>query len=139
MFRMIQLIYGSKGSGKTKRLIEMVNAEAKAADGNVVFMDDNKRYMYDVDREVRFVDVTEYNVDTEDKLYGFLCGMLAQNFDISAIYMDAFLHMIGKTPDELTEFFTELDILADKNNLKIVLNVSADIANIPELLKQYVV
>ena len=129
---MIQLIYGSKGSGKTKRLIEMVNAEAKAADGNVVFMDDNKRYMYDVDREVRFV-------DTEDKLYGFLCGMLAQNFDISAIYMDAFLHMIGKTPDELTEFFTELDILADKNNLKIVLNVSADIANIPELLKQYVI
>lgn len=47
--------------------------------------------------------------------------------------------MIGKTPDELTEFFTQLDILADKNNLKIVLNVSADIANIPELLKQYVI
>ena len=127
---MIQLIYGSKGSGKTKRLIEMVNAEVNATDGSVVFMDDNKRYMYDVDRAVRFVDVTEYNVDSEEKLYGFLCGMLAQNFDISAIYMDAFLHMIGKTP---------LDILADKNNLKIVLNVSADIANIPELLKQYVI
>lgn len=136
---MIQLIYGSKGSGKTKRLIDMANAEVKATDGSVVFMDDNKRYMYDVDREVRFVDVTEYNVDCEDKLYGFLCGMLAQNFDLAAIYMDAFLHMIGKTPDELTEFFTELDILADKNNLKIVLNVSADLAQIPELLKQYVI
>ncbi len=59
---MIQLIYGSKGSGKTKRLIEMVNAEVNATDGSVVFMDDNKRYMYDVDRAVRFVDVTEYNV-----------------------------------------------------------------------------
>lgn len=89
---MIQLIYGSKGSGKTKRLIEMVNAEVNATDGSVVFMDDNKRYMYDVDRAVRFVDVTEYNVDSEEKLYGFLCGMLAQNFDISAIYMDAFTY-----------------------------------------------
>ena len=136
---MVQLIYGTKGSGKTKRLLEMVNKEAETAQGDVIFIDDDKRYMYDVDRAVRFVDVTEYNVDSEEKLYGFLCGMLAQNFDISAIYMDAFLHMIGKTPDELTEFFTQLDILADKNNLKIVLNVSADIANIPELLKQYVI
>lgn len=45
---MVQLIYGTKGSGKTKRLIDMANAEMAETKGNIVFMDDDKRYMYDV-------------------------------------------------------------------------------------------
>ena len=101
---MVQLIYGTKGSGKTKRLLEMVNKEAETAQGDVIFIDDDKRYMYDVRHQVRFVDVSEYSVDSEEKLYGFICGMLAQNFDISAIYLDAFIHIVKKQPEEM-EFF----------------------------------
>ena len=56
---MVQLIYGTKGSGKTKRLLEMVNKEAETAQGDVIFIDDDKRYMYDVRHQVRFVDVSE--------------------------------------------------------------------------------
>ena len=97
---MVQLIYGTKGSGKTKRLLEMVNKEAETAQGDVIFIDDDKRYMYDVRHQVRFVDVSEYSVDSEEKLYGFICGMLAQNFDISAIYLDAFIHIVKKQPEE---------------------------------------
>ncbi len=55
---MVQLIYGTKGSGKTKRLIDMVNSEVDHTNGDVIFIDDNKRYMYDVKHEVRFVDVS---------------------------------------------------------------------------------
>ena len=36
---MIQIIAGNKGSGKTKRLIDMTNDTAKTAAGNVVFLD----------------------------------------------------------------------------------------------------
>lgn len=136
---MVQLIYGTKGSGKTKRLIGMVNSEVENAHGDVVFIDDDKRYMYDVKHEVRFVDVSEYAVDNEDKLYGFICGMLAQNFDISAIYFDAFLHIINKKPEELEEFIHRLAGLAEKNGFKAVLNVSADPAQIPDFMKEYVI
>ena len=136
---MVQLIYGTKGSGKTKRLLEMVNKEAETAQGDVIFIDDDKRYMYDVRHQVRFVDVSEYSVDSEEKLYGFICGMLAQNFDISAIYLDAFIHIVKKQPEEIEFFFKTLIQLAEKNNVKLVLNVSADPAVMPEYLKAFVI
>lgn len=52
---MIQIIAGKKGSGKTKRLIDMTNNAVKTSSGNVVFLDKNDSYMYEVDRAVRFV------------------------------------------------------------------------------------
>ena len=136
---MVQLIYGTKGSGKTKRLLEMVNKEVETAQGDVIFIDDDKRYMYDVRHHVRLVDVSEYSVDSEEKLYGFICGMLAQNFDISAIYLDAFIHIVKKQPEEMEFFFKTLIQLAEKNNVKLVLNVSADPAVMPEYLKAFVI
>ena len=72
---MVQLVYGTKGSGKTKRLIAMANEEVSSAAGTVVFIDDDNRYMYDVKHEIRFVNVKEYAIDNADKLYGFICGM----------------------------------------------------------------
>ena len=39
---MIQVIFGKKGSGKTKRILDMANASVKEAKGNVLFIDDDK-------------------------------------------------------------------------------------------------
>ena len=77
------------------------NEEVSSAAGTVVFIDDDNRYMYDVKHEIRFVNVKEYAIDNADKLYGFICGMCAQNFDITAIYFDAFLHMIKAKVEDL--------------------------------------
>ena len=79
---MIQLIYAKKGSGKTKRLIDRANAELNSTKGDVVFIDDDKRYMYDVAHQARFVDVKDFGIDSGDALYGMLCGMVSQNYDI---------------------------------------------------------
>ena len=137
---MLQLIVGKKGSGKTKRLIDMVNAEIESAKGDVVFIDDDKRDMYDVKHQVRFVNVKDYDVCTEERFYGFLCGMLSQNFDISAIYIDAFLHIIGKDDSETEWFFKELVKLTKENSdLKFVLNVSAGADEIPDFMKDYMI
>lgn len=136
---MVQLICGPKGSGKTKRLIDMANAEIGVTKGDVVFIDDDKRYMYDVKRQIRFVDVTEYHVDNEDKLFGFLNGILSSNFDITAIYLDAFLHIIKKKPVEITEFFETIVKIMDKHDVKLVLNVSSELDALPEIMKDYVI
>ena len=136
---MVQLIYGPKGSGKTKRIIDMANAETETSKGDVVFIDDDKRYIYDVKRPARFVDVREYDVDSEEKLYGFIAGMLAQNFDITAVYLDAFLHIIGKKPSEIENLITGLTKLAAINNVKLVINVSGKIEEMPAFLKDLVI
>lgn len=136
---MIQLIYALKGSGKTKRLIDMANAEIADASGDVVFIDDDKRYMYDVKHQIRFVDVTEYDVKGEDEFYGFLCGMVSQNFDIEAIFIDAFLKIIGKKAEETQELIKKIKKLTDANNIKAVIIVSDDPEKAPEYLKEYII
>lgn len=136
---MIQVIFGKKGSGKTKRLIAMANENGANAKGSVVFVDKNKDYMADVKRPVRFVLSTEYEITNDDMLYGFLAGALSQNYDIEAVYVDALVRMTGKKADELEGFFAKLDRLGAEHNVKFVLNVGSDVDEAPEYLKQYII
>ena len=136
---MIQLIYAMKGSGKAKRLIDMTNEEVNNATGDVVFIDDDKRYMYDVKYRVRFCDVSEYGIRGEDEFYGFLCGMVSQNFDIQAIYIDAFLKIIEKDAKDTENLIGKIKKLTDDNNIKAVIIVSGDPEEAPEHLKEYMI
>lgn len=136
---MIQAIYGKKGSGKTKRLLDMANDSLKVEHGDVVFIDDDKRYMYDLRHEVRFVDASEYGVKSADMFLGFISGMLAQNFDVTAIFIDAFMKLVKTDIAELGEFFARLDELAEKRNLRFVISVSGDPDEMPEFMKKYVI
>ena len=54
-FPLIQVIAGNKGSGKTKRLIDMTNKASQESHHDIVFIDDDNRYMFDLRHEVRFV------------------------------------------------------------------------------------
>ena len=55
---MIQLVFGEKGSGKTKKILEIANQAAEQAKGSVVFIDEDDRYMYDLNLSVRFINAT---------------------------------------------------------------------------------
>ena len=90
---MIQIIFGKKGSGKTKRILDMANASVKEAKGNVLFVDDDKSYTLSLKPQIRFIDASEYEVKGTDPFYGFLAGILAGNYDIGVIYIDAFLKL----------------------------------------------
>ena len=105
---MIQVIYGKKGSGKTKRILDMANHAADEVHGDVVFVDDDTRYMYDLRHEVRFVNASEYKLHSADMFYGFLCGMLAQNFDMKVVFIDAFLKLCHAELDNVEPIITVL-------------------------------
>jgi thymidine kinase len=136
---MIELIYSEKGSGKTKRLIEMANTDMKTTKGDIVFIDDDKRYMYDVAHQIRFADVTEYGISGGEEFYGFLCGMISQNFDIASIYVDAFLKIVQRDVADLESLMQKIIKLTDKNNIKAVIIVSGDPKQAPDFLKPYII
>ena len=140
---MIKIIAGNKGSGKTKRLIDMTNDTAKTAAGNVVFLDKDNSYMYEIDRAVRFVNVNDYydykKEASADKLLGFLCGMLASNYDISTIFVDAFLKLVKIDVAESGWFFESLESYGKKHDVTFVLSVSADPEAMPEFCKAYII
>ena len=132
---MIQIIAGNKGSGKTKKLISMTNQTAYETNGDVVFLDDDNRYMFDIDHKVRFINAGEYHVHTPEMFLGFLCGMLSQNFDISYVFIDAFTKLCKTDLKNSDWLFQAMSELCDKHGVNFVLSISADPADLPETLK----
>lgn len=138
---MIQVILGKKGSGKTKRLIDLANDSLKSEHGVIVFVDDDKRYMYDLRHEIRFVNAGEFALGehrSADWFYGLLGGMLAVNFDISLIFVDAFARLINNTDwNQLGDLFDRLEKLSSHHNCDLVLSVSANPEVLPEFITRY--
>jgi hypothetical protein len=136
---MIQIIAGNKGSGKTKKLISMTNQTAHESNGDVVFLDDDNRYMFDIDHKVRFINAGEYHVHTAEMFLGFLSGMLSQNFDISDVFIDAFTKLCKTDLKSSDWLFRAMQELAEKHHVNFVLSISADPADLPDMLKEYLI
>jgi hypothetical protein len=135
---MIHLIYGAKGSGKTKKIIDMANDSIATAHGDIVFITDTNRYMFDIKYQIRFVNTEEHHIFTAEALIGFVKGLIAGNHDIKTIYIDG-AHRITKTEiDAMQPFYDELEIIAERYDVEFVLCVSKDLVDFPEFLKKYV-
>ena len=134
---MIQIIHGKKGSGKTKKILDMAIQTVKTAAGDVVFVDDDTRYMYDLPHEIRFVNAGEYGVNSPDMCLGFLSGMLTQNFDISVVFVDAFMKLVKVPAEELKSFFDRLKVISEAHHVDFVISASVDDAVAPDFLREY--
>ena len=138
---MIQLISGSKGSGKTKQIIDMANAQVETAKGDIVFLTDTDRYMYSIRYQVRIVNAEclkrADGTVSEDALIGFIKGVLAGNHDIETLYIDGAHRIMNKTVHEMEEFFNDMYSVAQSTETKIVLTVSEDEKNFPEFMQKY--
>jgi chromosomal replication initiation ATPase DnaA len=134
---MIKVIYGAKGTGKTKLMIDAANEAVKEAKGHLIYITDSKRYMYDLEREVRFIDTSEYDVAGEAALCGFVKGVIAGNNDNEYVYIDGVVRIAGKPVQEMAAFFYMLDKVSKMNNLVITVSVSADKEELPDFVTKY--
>ena len=123
---------------KTKLMIEAANEAVKEAKGHLIFVTDSKRGMYDLEREVRFIDVTEYDVAGEASLCGFIKGVIAGNHDNEYVYIDGVVRIAGKPVQELAAFFYMLDKVAAKSDLTITVSVSATKEELPDFVAKYI-
>lgn len=134
---MIKLIYGPKGAGKTKQLIDAANADALSAKGLSVFITDTKRYMYDLKRNVRFIDVTDWAIAGEDALCGFVKGVAACNSDHEFIYIDGIARIAGKELKDLAGIFYMLDKISGDNGITITVTCSCTKEELPEFIAKF--
>ena len=135
---MLKLITGKKGTGKTKILMDMINKAVKNTSGNVVCIEKGAKLTYDIDHSVRLVDSEHYGVDSYDKFYGFVAGMLAGNYDIKEVFVDSILKIGGQDFDALADMLVKLDNLSG-SEVELVFTVSADPADLPDYIKKYIV
>ena len=73
---MVQLIVGKKGKGKTKQLLDKVNAEIKTANGSIVYIDKSSKHMYELNNKIRLIDASTYPLKNSDEFIGFICGII---------------------------------------------------------------
>ena len=136
---MIRIIYGKKGSGKTKKIIDAANEAVKSSTGELVFIDGDNRYMYDLRHEIRFVNATEYDVSSPDTFMGFICGILAGNYDMKQLFIDGFLRLVKSEMADLEPFFVKLEDITHRHGVDVVISASAKDDTVPEFLKKYIV
>ncbi len=133
---MVKIIAGTKGTGKTKILIDMINNAAKSTSGYVVCIDKSEKLRYDIPHSVRIVDTDVNNIYSFEAFYGLVAGLVAGNYDIKEIFVDSILKVGGADFEALGAMLNKIDKLTG-NEVKVVFTVSADINDLPESVSKY--
>ncbi len=136
---MLKIFAGLKGSGKTKHLIELVNAAQEKTSGNVVCIEKGTKLIHEINPQTRLVDISEYSIDTAEKLYGFVCGVLSANFDITDLFIDSALKICAEDMVGFEKFALEVLPILEERNVSFTMTASVEVEKIPESLKKYLV
>ena len=128
---MIKIIIGKKGSGKTKKLVDLVNSAANESLGNVVCIEKGDTLTYSVTHKARLIDTDSYKIAGYGEYYGMLAGIKAGNNDITHIFGDATLRIGSRDYDELVVFFERLGAIDD---VEFLFTISADKDELPKKL-----
>ena len=136
---MVEIIAGEKGKGKTKYLLDKVNDSVKSASGNIVYLDKSQKHMYELNNKVRLINVTDFPVTNCDEFLGFICGIVSQDHDLQEMYLDSFLTIANIEDGQINHAIEKLDIISEKYNVKFVLSVSKNEADLPECAKAKII
>ena len=134
---MVKIIVGPKGTGKTKTLIDMVNNSVEKEKGDVVCIEKGEKLTYDINHKARLISMSQFMISDFSAFIGFICGIVASDYDISVIYIDSIFKIAGDSMDDLAQFLEYMDLFTEKNNFKMILTASADKENIPERIHKY--
>lgn len=132
---MVTLIIGKKGTGKTKKLIDLANETVAASSGNVVVIEKGAKLTYDINHKARLIDSDAYAISGYDMMFGFLSGICAGNYDVSDILVDSTFKICPEAIEGLEEFIVKINKLAETSETKFTFLISAAESDLPEGLK----
>lgn len=135
---MIKIHIGLKGSGKTKKLIDDVNNAISVEKGNVVCITEGNRLVHDIDRNARLVNTEQFDISNFDMFVGLLCGIIAQDFDVTHIFIDSvFKSVPSGNMENIDVLIKAIENLEEKFGVSFTLMVSAEEKDATELVKKY--
>ena len=125
---MVKLLIGHKGSGKTKRMIELANDSVQTAKGSIIFINKNSRLIYDLDYKIRVICMEDFpHVTNEDEYIGFLFGIMSADNDIETIFLDVIMSHRDFAMYILPSFIEKIKIISKESGIDFVLSVSAEL------------
>lgn len=135
---MVRLIAGDKGTGKTKKLIELINAAAVQETGNVVCIEAKNAMTFDIHYHVRLIVAGDYEIASYEAMRGFISGLYAGNYDISHIFIDNLLKIVGGKSDADAERFLDwLEKFSNAHGVRFTVSASIDADSVTDGMKKY--
>ena len=135
---MVKLIMGLKGSGKTKTLVDLVAKAVTEESGDVVCIEKDKNLTYDIPHTARLINASEYGINTNSLLRGFICGLHAGNYDITHVFIDNFYKLLDDSSIEVVaDFLDWLDEFSKTNSISFTITATDDAENAPDRIKRY--
>ena len=134
---MLKLMIGVKGTGKTKTLIEKVNAAAATSHGDVVCVEKGTQLRFDIKSKVRLVDTEEYLIHDAEALYGFIAGILASNYDVTDLFVDNTFKICGGNISALEAMLENLNSLLAKHEVNVFMTASIPTEEATDTIKKY--
>ena len=136
---MVRVIMGVKGTGKTKQMIELINAAAKSESGSVVCIEHGSKLTYDIHYQIRLIEAKEYAITSFDMLKGFISGLHAGNYDITKVFIESLTKLVDVSPEDpsVERFLDWLNQFGEKNGIRFTVTISADATLASAGVKKY--
>ncbi|MCL2446777.1 MAG: DUF2075 domain-containing protein [Oscillospiraceae bacterium] len=128
---MVQILTGGPGSGKTKVLVQLVNAAAGSSKGNVICVEKKRKLVHEVTNRARLIATDDYAIAGFDAFYGLLAGICASDHDITDIFVDATLRIGSRDAVELLGFLQKVSKLSQASDTAFTFTISAGDAALP--------
>lgn len=123
---MVKMIMGHKGSGKTKRMIELANEKVEKSQGNVIYINKNHRLTYDLKYRIRVICMEDFvHITNSDEYIGFLYGVLGMDRDVDTVFIDGVLRHADITLGNMPEFIDRLKDISVEYQTEFIVSVSA--------------
>ena len=123
---MVKMIMGHKGSGKTKRMIELANEKVEKSQGNVIYINKNHRLTYDLKYRIRVICMEDFvHITNSDEYIGFLYGVLGMDRDMDTVFIDGVLRHTDITLGNMPEFIDRLKDIFAEYQTEFIVSVSA--------------
>ena len=135
---MVKLIMGLKGSGKTKKLVDLVRKAVDEAHGNVVCIEKDKNLTYDIPYTARLIHAGEYGINSNALLRGFISGLHAGNYDITHVFIDNFYKMLDdRSDDAVGDLLDWMDDFSKRENVEFTISATVEPGTVGERISKY--
>ncbi len=125
---MVKVLVGNKGSGKTKKMIELANTSVEQAKGSIIFINKNTRLIYDLHYRIRVICMEDFvHITNEDEYIGFLFGIISSDNDIETIYLDGVLRHADIEVEHIPSFVKKIKEISNDYGIDFVMSISAEL------------
>ena len=129
---------GLKGSGKTKRLVDLVKKAVAEDKGSVYVVEKDRSLTYEIPYEARLIFASDYSIGTFEFLKGFISGLHAGNYDVSTVFIDSLYKLVDTKDKAETEAFLDwLSAFSERENIFFFITISEDASKATPGMKKY--